>query len=84
MDPLWQLIVVSTVFGGVIIVLFWTKTKGWGRYTTSLLILILVLYAAVAALVLGKSEWPTLANLLFVVAGFAGGMLTPEKEQPVS
>ena len=71
-------------FGGVIYGFIKTKIPGWGRYTTSLMLLILVLYVAAVISVLGKAEWPTLANLLFAVAGFAGGMLAPEKEMPVS
>jgi hypothetical protein len=53
-----------------------TKTPGFGRYSTSVLILTLVLFVAAMAFVLGKVEWAPLANLLFAVAGFAGGLVT--------
>ena len=73
------LLAVVVVFGGSIVGIFWTKTQGFGRYTTSVLILALVLFVAALAFVLGKVEWAPLANLLFAVAGFAGGLITAKE-----
>lgn len=67
---------VLAVFAAAIIGVFWTKTKGFGRYTTSTLVLTLVLFVAAMAFMTGKVEWAPLANLLFAVAGFAGGLIT--------
>ncbi|MHA1545261.1 MAG: hypothetical protein ACTSUY_02395 [Alphaproteobacteria bacterium] len=64
------------VFAIAIIGIFWTKTKGFGKYTTASLILTLVLFIAAMAFLAGKVEWEPMANLLFAVAGFAGGLIT--------
>ncbi len=69
-------IAVVLLFGGSIIGIFKTKTAGFGRYTTSVLVLTLVLFVAALAFVLGRVEWAPLANLLFAIAGFAGGLIT--------
>ena len=71
---------VTVIFGGSLIGIFWTKTPGFGRYTTSVLVLALVLYVASIAFFLGKVEWQPLFNLLFAIAGFAGGLITAKKE----
>ena len=67
---------VFLVFAGSIFGIFKTKTSGFGRYTTSALVLTLVLFVAAFAFVLGKVEWTPLANLLFAAIGFAGGLIT--------
>ncbi len=67
---------VLLVFAGTIIGIFRTKTPGFGKYTTSALILTLILFVAAMALVQGKVEWTPMANILFAVAGFAGGLIT--------
>lgn len=64
------------VFAGTIIGIFRTKTPGFGKYTTSALILTLILFVAAMALVQGKVEWTPMANILFAVSGFAGGLIT--------
>ena len=69
-------IAVVLLFGGSIFGIFKTKTAGFGRYTTSALVLTLVLFVAALAFVLGRVEWAPLANLLFAIAGFAGGLIT--------
>lgn len=45
---------VFVIFGGSIFGVFKTKTAGFGRYTTSVLILALVLFVAALAFVSGK------------------------------
>ena len=67
---------VFLLFGGTIVGIFRTKTKGFGKYTTSALMLTLVLFVAAFAFVLGQVEWTPLANLLFAIAGYAGGLIT--------
>ncbi len=53
---------------------------GFGRYNTSTLILILVLFVATTGFVVGKFE-TQIANLLFAIAGYAGGVLTGQTER---
>lgn len=77
----WLLVVVLVIYGGTILGIIKTKSDGWGRFSTSILLLALVLFSATVALVLGKMEFPQLANLLFAVAGFAGALLTGKEEK---
>ena len=65
---------VILVFAGAVFGIFRTKTPGFGRYTISALLLTLVLFVAAIAFVQGKVEWSPMANILFAVAGFAGGL----------
>jgi hypothetical protein len=66
---------VTILTGGVLIGIFRTKTAGFGRYTTSLVLLVLVLYVAAALALDGRLEQQHLANVLFAIAGFAGGLI---------
>ena len=75
-DSMILQIAVTLVFGGALVGIFCTKTVGFGKYTTSTLILTLVLFVAALAYMSGKVEWAPMANLLFAVAGFAGGLIT--------
>ena len=72
----YTLMAVVAIFGITIIGIFRTKTPGFGRYNTSVLVLALVLFVASLAFVLGKVEWQPMSNLLFAIAGFAGGLVT--------
>ncbi len=67
---------VVVIFGGSIYGIFKTKTEGFGKYTTSALVLTLVLFVAAFAFVLGQVEWTPVVNLLFAIAGYAGGLIT--------
>jgi hypothetical protein len=61
-----------------------TKTQGFGRYSTSTLLLILVLVFSTLLYVSGKVDEQTLANLMFAIVGFAGGLFTSkDKSEPV-
>ncbi|KAB7740556.1 hypothetical protein F2P47_08495 [Parvibaculum sedimenti] len=69
------------IFAGSLLGFFCSKNKGFGKYTTSLLLLILVLFVGAVAFVTGKIDWPNLGNLLFAIAGYAGGLVTPKDDQ---
>ncbi len=68
-------VLVSVIFGGSILGVFLTKTEGFGKYTTSVLLLMLVLYAAVLSFILGKIDVQPFSSILFAVAGYAGGLV---------
>lgn len=72
----WGLLAVFLLFAGSIFGIFRTKTPGFGKYTTATLVLTLVLFVASVALTLGKIEWSPFTNLLFAIAGYAGGLIT--------
>ncbi len=53
---------------------FFTKREGFGRFSTSALLLLLVVIASTMLAVAGQLEGQLLANILFAVVGFAGGL----------
>ena len=69
-------VAVTIVFGGGILGVFLTKKPGWGYFTSGTLILILVLYGAILITLCNQMETKTLANVLFAIAGYAGGLFT--------
>jgi len=55
---------------------FRTKLKGFGRFATSALLMLLVVIVTALFFAAGKLEAPVVANILFAVVGFAGGLFT--------
>lgn len=55
---------------------FKTKTDGFGRFTTSTFLIILVIIMTSLFFASGKLEGQLMANILFAVFGFAGGLFT--------
>jgi len=55
---------------------FGTKTKGYGRFASSTLLLVLVVVVASLLYMAGKLDSQVLANIFFAVIGFAGGLFT--------
>jgi uncharacterized membrane protein YoaK (UPF0700 family) len=55
---------------------FKTKTKGFGRFATSALLMLLVILITSLLFAAGKLEAPVLVNIFFAVIGFAGGLFT--------
>ena len=68
----------TLIFGGVLIGFFLTKNKGWGRYTSALLLLLLVLFVAGLAFSMGRIDWPDISGLLLAIAGYAAGLVSPK------
>lgn len=73
------LIVVTLVFGGVLIGFFWTKTPGWGQYTSALLLLLLVLYVTALAFAYSRVDWPSVSGILLAIAGYAAGLVSAKE-----
>jgi len=76
----WLLIGLFLLGAGTLVGIFVTKTPGFGRYTTSLLLLSLVLVVSAMLLVAGIIDSSIFINIAFAVTGFAGGVVT-SKEQ---
>ena len=55
---------------------FFTKTEGFGRFTTSTFLILLVLVISSLLYSAGKLESQVMANVLFAAFGFAGGLFT--------
>ncbi len=66
---------VATVIG-----IFSTKTPGWGRYSTSTLLLVLALFVAANFLLIGKIEASVFLNIMFAIIGYAGGLIHGKNE----
>jgi len=72
----WMIIMVFVLGGGCLFGFFKTKSQGFGRFTTSALLIILVLVFSALMFAGGKLEGQVMANVLFAVFGFAGGLFT--------
>jgi hypothetical protein len=57
-----------------------TKTPSFGRYASSVLLLILVLFVTALFLAADKIESALFANIAFAIAGFAGGLIASKQE----
>lgn len=79
----WLLLAVFIIGLIALIGFFITKTKGFGRFATSTFLLVLVVIISALLYAAGKLDSQVLANLLFAVIGFAGGLFTgKEAESP--
>ncbi len=72
----WLMVAIFVLGAGSLIGFFRTKTEGFGRFTTSTLLIILVLIVSALMYAGGKLEGQVMANVLFAVFGFAGGLFT--------
>lgn len=72
----WLMVAIFVLGAGALIGFFRTKTAGFGRFTTSTLLIILVLIISALMYAGGKLEGQVMANVLFAVFGFAGGLFT--------
>lgn len=72
----WLMLAVFVLGAASLIGFFKTKTEGFGRFATSTLLIILVLTIAGLMYSAGQLESQVMANVLFAVFGFAGGLFT--------
>ena len=72
----WLMIAIFIIGSGSLIGFFISKTEGFGRFTTSTLLVILVITFSCLLYAGGKLESQVMANVLFAVFGFAGGLFT--------
>lgn len=83
MDGLVPVAVVALLGGGALYGFFRTKKPGFGRYNTSILLIILALSFGSTALVAGLISEQAFSSLLMAVIGFAGGIVVG-KERPAA
>jgi len=65
---------------GTLLGIFKTKTAGFGRYTTSVILLSLVLVISAMLFVAGMIESAIFINVAFAITGFAGGIVTAKEQ----
>ena len=75
------IVIVALLSGGALCGFFTTKTRGFGRYNTSILVIILALSFGSIALIAGLIREQAFSNLLMAIVGFAGGLVVG-KERP--
>jgi len=75
----WLMVAIFLLGAASLIGFFKTKKEGFGRFTTSTLLILLVLIFAVLMYVGGLLEGQVMANVLFAVLGFSGGLFTSNK-----
>lgn len=80
-NEFWLMLSVFLIGTGALVGFFITKTKGYGRYSTSLFLILVVTIVASLIYSAGKLDNQVMANILFAVIGFAGGLFTG-KDKP--
>ena len=73
---LWLLLALFIVGVVGLLGFFITKTKGFGRFATSTFLMLLVMVVSALLFAAGKLDANVIANILFAVTGFAGGLFT--------
>ena len=66
---------VSTMLG-----IFLTKAPGFGKYSVSVIILLVITFIAAYFLLFGLITSSIFANVIFAVAGYAGGLINANRE----
>lgn len=72
----WLLIAVFLLGSGTLVGIFKTKTAGFGRYTTSAILLSLVTIVSALLVAAGTIDTSIFVNIVFAITGFAGGLVT--------
>ena len=67
---------IISIFIIALIGFFVTKKPGFRKYATALLVLILILFCSTLLIANSKGDIQILINLLFAVAGYAGGLVS--------
>jgi len=78
---LWLMAAIFILGSAALIGFFKTKTEGFGRFTTSTLLILLVLIVSSLMYSAGRLEGQIMANVIFAVFGFAGGLFTSKNGQ---
>jgi hypothetical protein len=80
----WLIISILVIGIGSLFGFFATKTKGFGRFSTSTFLILVSLIVSSLFYASGKLEAQYFANIIFAVIGFAGGLFTGKEEAPSS
>ncbi|MEW8252424.1 MAG: hypothetical protein AB2599_08100 [Candidatus Thiodiazotropha sp.] len=77
----WLMLGIFIVGLASLIGFFVTKTKGFGRFATSTFLILVALIVSSLMFSAGKLDGQIMANVLFAVIGFAGGLFTGKEQQ---
>ncbi len=78
---MWPVIGLTIFSVATMVGIFLTKTPGFGKYSTSVVILAVIVFIASFFLLFGLINSQTFTNILFAVAGYAGGLINASKEK---
>ena len=76
----WLLLAVFVIGFVALIGFFATKRKGFGKFATSVLLLLLIVIITGLFYAAGKMEPQLLGNIFFAVVGFAGGLFAGKEK----
>ena len=79
-QDIWLSIGIFIIGLSSLIGFFWTKTSGFGPYNTSTLLLIVSSTLSCLIFISGRFEATTMANIMFAIIGFAGGLFTSKED----
>jgi hypothetical protein len=74
----WLLVAIFIIGITALVGFFVTKTAGFGRFATSTFLLLLIVIISALFYAADKLQSDVLANIIFAVIGFAGGLFTKE------
>ncbi len=77
----WLMLGIFTVGLASLIGFFVTKTKGFGRFATSTFLILVALIVSSLMFSAGKFDGQLMANIIFAVIGFAGGLFTSNEQK---
>ncbi|MET0001094.1 MAG: hypothetical protein ABW125_17005 [Candidatus Thiodiazotropha lotti] len=78
-ELMWPIIGLTAFSVATMVGIFFTKTPGFGKYTTSVVLLSIVLFTSAFFLLFGLIKSDTFANVLFAIAGYGGGLINGKK-----
>lgn len=76
----WLLIGVFIIGIAALFGFFLTKSPGFGKFTTSTFLVLLVVILVALFFSAGKMPAELMSNVIFAVIGFAGGLFTTKNE----
>lgn len=76
----WLMLGVFVIGLAALVGFFMTKTKGYGRFATSTFLIVLAVVISALLYAAGKLDGQIMANVLFAVIGFAGGLFTGKEQ----
>lgn len=77
----WQVVGLTVFSVATMIGIFFTKTRGFGKYSTSVVLLSVVVFMASFFLLFGLISSQVFVNILFAIAGYAGGLINANKQE---
>ena len=77
----WLLIAVSVIGIATLVGFFTTKIEGYGKFTTSIFLMLVVIIFTALFFAAGKIQVEFLSNILFAVIGYAGGLIVAKKNE---